>query len=90
MTRTWIENFPATTPSPRRTVLAFDYAAGNVVLFGGDDAAGQLGDTWIWDGVNWTELFRLLRRRHVAWVLLPGTRVCAGSCFSAARLTTSI
>jgi hypothetical protein len=24
-------------------------------LFGGDSAAGNLGDTWTWDGITWTQ-----------------------------------
>ncbi|WP_180540508.1 Kelch repeat-containing protein [Nevskia soli] len=90
VTRTWIENFPATTPSPRRTVLAFDYAAGNVVLFGGDDAAGQLGDTWIWDGVNWTELFPPASPSPRSMGAFAWDASLRRVVLSAARLTTSI
>ena len=52
-TKTWRQHFPASSPAPRRTVIAYDYAAGNVVLFGGDDGNVHYGDTWTWDGVNW-------------------------------------
>ncbi|MEO8662416.1 MAG: hypothetical protein ABI693_28395, partial [Bryobacteraceae bacterium] len=31
------------------------YASKNVVLFGGDVGNVHYGDTWIWDGVNWTQ-----------------------------------
>jgi len=34
--------------------MAYDAAHGQVVLFGGS-GAGILGDTWVWDGSNWTE-----------------------------------
>ena len=35
--------------------MAFDEASGKVVLFGGVDSTGRLGDTWTWDGVGWTQ-----------------------------------
>ena len=58
LTRTWTQNHPLTSPSPRRTMLAYDYSAGDVVLFGGDyntnnDTGVVLSDTWTWDGINW-------------------------------------
>jgi hypothetical protein len=35
--------------------MAYDPAAGDVVMFGGTNAAGQpLADTWLWDGSGWT------------------------------------
>jgi hypothetical protein len=37
--------------------MAYDGAAGNVVLFGGSGAAGTLDDTWTWDGTTWTQQF---------------------------------
>jgi hypothetical protein len=30
-------------------------SAGKLVLFGGQDANGFLGDTWTWDGTSWTK-----------------------------------
>ena len=33
-----------------------DPVRGRILLFGGKDAAGELGDTWEWDGVGWTQL----------------------------------
>jgi uncharacterized protein (TIGR03437 family) len=36
--------------------MAYDSAHGQVVLFGGENAANFLyGDTWVWDGSNWTQ-----------------------------------
>ncbi len=36
--------------------MAYDAASGNVVLFGGlASASSRLGDTWLWDGTNWTQ-----------------------------------
>jgi len=37
--------------------MAYDSARKRVVLFGGANVAGQdLGDTWEWDGVEWTQV----------------------------------
>ena len=35
--------------------MAYDAATADVVLFGGFDNQGYLGDTWTWDGSAWTE-----------------------------------
>ena len=57
---TWTQTFPATVP-PARTAakLAYDPANQNVVMFGGIFVANNLevaaGDTWTWDGSNWTQ-----------------------------------
>ncbi len=61
-TRTWTQRFPATSPSARRTSIVFDAAIGRIVLFGGDNAAGDCcdtyyNDTWEWDGFNWVQQF---------------------------------
>ncbi len=41
--------------------MAYDAAASNVVLFGGQDSGvgpdNVLGDTWVWNGSTWTEEF---------------------------------
>ena len=57
---TWTLQTPANRP-PARTdhEMVFDSnpSRRNVVLFGGFVAgAGRLGDTWTWNGVDWTEL----------------------------------
>ncbi|MDB4780254.1 hypothetical protein OAG46_00490, partial [Planctomycetota bacterium] len=37
--------------------MAFDEARGQVVLFGGHDAcSANLGDTWTWDGSDWSQV----------------------------------
>jgi hypothetical protein len=37
--------------------MAYDAASQEVVLFGGYSLhLGDLGDTWSWNGTNWTEL----------------------------------
>lgn len=53
----WFRVSPATSPSPRNSaVMAYDGAAGNVVLFGGYSSTGTyLDDTWTWDGNTWTQ-----------------------------------
>jgi len=44
-------------------MMAYDAAAGNVVLFGGANDSGVnssfniLNDTWLWNGTTWTEQF---------------------------------
>src|SRR2546422_7133759 len=35
--------------------MAYDAARGQVVLFGGCCAGDLLGDTWTWDGIDWTQ-----------------------------------
>jgi hypothetical protein len=60
---TWTPMFPASSPSPRQgPAVAFDGAAGNVVLFGGSPTVPvgtgtAFGDTWTWDGIDWTQQF---------------------------------
>lgn len=49
---------PEARPSPRyQHDMAFDSARGVTVLFGGQNGSvvGRVGDTWEWDGVNWTQ-----------------------------------
>src|SRR5262249_60122344 len=48
-------------PSARGgAAMAFDGTSGNVLLFGGasflSNTPGLLGDTWLWDGQQWTSL----------------------------------
>jgi hypothetical protein len=57
-----MEVSPATAPAARTGfALAFDGATGEVVLFGGElagtssSAGDVVGDTWTWDGSDWTE-----------------------------------
>jgi uncharacterized protein (TIGR03437 family) len=35
--------------------MAYDAAHGQVVLFGGGNELNTWGDTWTWDGTNWTQ-----------------------------------
>lgn len=61
---TWTEQSPATSPPAREFAsMIYDSNSGSVVLFGGcskpdltyDCQTPQLGDTWTWDGSNWTQ-----------------------------------
>jgi len=52
----WTEVIPATTRPLDRVgyALAYDAAGQQTVMFGGHNkSVGLLGDTWIWDGVDW-------------------------------------
>jgi hypothetical protein len=60
----WTQKSPITSPPPRYDyAMVYDAAHGQVVLFGGvyqyffvgEVATQILGDTWIWDGANWTQ-----------------------------------
>ncbi len=58
----WTEKFPLANPSARTfSQLVYDAATQKVLMFGGatcDSLSGcSLGDTWVWDGYNWTQLF---------------------------------
>lgn len=55
-------------PAPRMDhAMAYDAARQRVVLFGGIDARGTFGDTWLWDGAYWTQVANTgpqARRNH--------------------------
>lgn len=58
---TWTLESPATSPPPRSSggtdLMTYDAARRVVVLFGGLTPNNQLlGDTWTWDGANWTQV----------------------------------
>jgi hypothetical protein len=53
---TWIRQLTPSGLSPRFDAsFAYDSSSQLVVLFGGESTRGPLNDTWLWDGVNWTE-----------------------------------
>jgi uncharacterized repeat protein (TIGR01451 family) len=57
---TWTQRFPNVRPPARANhVMAYDVGRAQVVLFGGHDSVTNtdLGDTWVWDGSNWTQKF---------------------------------
>src|ERR1700730_1144460 len=35
--------------------LTFDATRQQIVLFGGSGSGAGLGDTWVWNGIKWTE-----------------------------------
>ena len=53
----WNQKFPEQIPPGRSFhAMAYDAAHQEVILFGGVDAAGSfLGDTWAWDGSQWSQ-----------------------------------
>ncbi len=56
----WTQRSPRTSPPARyQHAMAYDSAHGQVVLFGGSAGVtgtnNVLNDTWVWDGVNWTQ-----------------------------------
>jgi formylglycine-generating enzyme required for sulfatase activity len=53
----WTQLNPATSPSPRSTVLSWDRSRGVGVLFGGYAGPGSaaLSDTWEWSSGNWVQ-----------------------------------
>jgi len=55
----WARRLPLQSP-PQRSIagLAFSFARGRSILFGGQPPSSTtaLGDTWEWDGSNWTQL----------------------------------
>jgi hypothetical protein len=54
---TWTQAMPQHGPSQRYDhAMAFDVAAGKVVLFGGRSGIQwPLGDTWLWNGIDWVQ-----------------------------------
>ena len=71
----WSEVRSTHRPPPRSAAsMAFDLVSRTVLLFGGVDIAGgssgdRLGDTWSWNGTDWTE---------VALQTAPSARLSAG------------
>jgi hypothetical protein len=51
----WRRLAPSNVPAVRASAaMAYDEATGQTLLFGGEVYNGELGDTWTWDGSNWT------------------------------------
>jgi hypothetical protein len=54
-TPSWAQLSPSSSPPARAFgTMAYDAAAGNMVLFGGWAPAGLLADTWTFNGTTWT------------------------------------
>ena len=55
---TWTQATPAVSPTARHShAMAFDDSRQRAVVFGGfvNQSGGNLGDTWEWDGANWSQ-----------------------------------
>ena len=52
----WVQQSPGHSPAGREgAAIAYDAEHGETVLFGGVSASTRYGDTWIWDGTDWTQ-----------------------------------
>jgi Kelch motif/Galactose oxidase, central domain len=52
----WQQEHPAKSPSVRGYgSMAYDAAAGKVLLFGGYNFSSLLSDTWVWNGTDWAQ-----------------------------------
>lgn len=52
----WQQQVAGNGPPPRtHHRMAFDRRSGTLVVFGGLRGRAAYGDTWLWDGVRWTE-----------------------------------
>lgn len=80
-TATWTKQNPITSPPGRQYgAMAYDPARNEVVLFGGRDANGMRGDTWVWNGINWT--------RRTPSGDRPPARYVAATAYDPARAET--
>lgn len=55
----WTQQQPVTVPPGRQQPgMCTDWSNGNVILFGGSGAwaSGIIGDTWVWNGFDWTQV----------------------------------
>lgn len=76
----WSNRQPATSPPPRRSAsMAYDPLRGVVLMFGGIPNTSctnvMLGDTWEWNGSNWTQRFPAnapTGRHNPAMCFFPG------------------
>jgi hypothetical protein len=59
---TWTQQHPTRRPTGRvASAMTYDGARARILLFGGDSGQGQAfsggyGDTWTWDGANWSQV----------------------------------
>jgi len=52
----WTEHPGSVPPARNAHAAAYDEASETLILFGGNDGVAALGDTWSWDGTQWTHL----------------------------------
>ena len=88
----WTQLNPALSPSVRgQANMAFDAANGLAVLFGGYPTAvcgGYCGDTWVWNGSNWAQVFPTASppargAAQMAYDAATSTAVLFGGCIAA-------
>ena len=80
--KNWTQGKPLSSPPARwQHAMAYDSARRRTVLFGGRGRGGspELGDTWEWDGKNWTLMNS---------VLSPAPRASHAMAYDAARQRT--
>jgi hypothetical protein len=53
---TWAKFQVSTPPARAIHTMVYDVRRRRMVLFGGRDNSGRMGDTWEWDGAAWTEV----------------------------------
>lgn len=56
----WAQLSPSTSPSIRALASmspagAIGASANDLILYGGTNSTGDLGDTWLWNGTNWSQ-----------------------------------
>ncbi|HXM19923.1 MAG TPA: CFI-box-CTERM domain-containing protein [Terriglobales bacterium] len=54
--QTWIQNWDTIPPGRFGACMTYDAASGQIILFGGESYQAGFGDTWAYDGSNWTQL----------------------------------
>ncbi len=73
----WSPLGPGTPPGRVDAAMAYDATNRQVVMYGGGDYNGNAyGDTWLWDGVGWTEAFPAQS---------PGIRIAAKMAYDSDR-----
>jgi len=53
--KTWTQQFPASSPSPRAATLTYDETTNEVMFFGGNTSGVAYADTWTYNGVDWVQ-----------------------------------
>jgi hypothetical protein len=71
----WTQKFPATSPRARSFAfsqgMAYDAARAQVLLFGGGlERLGASYETWVWDGLNWTQKLPATSPTVVAYAMV--------------------
>ncbi|MCB9879096.1 MAG: hypothetical protein H6835_15985 [Planctomycetes bacterium] len=76
LTQVWQQAVPATQPAARSSAaIGTDLVGGRVLLFGGAAGTSYLGDTWAYDGTDWSPIVGAA----------PPARAGAAAAFDASR-----